>query len=140
MVDEIPSDVKPGYKTTEFWLSLIATLVGAVLALVPSTSKVGQICGVVSMVLGALGYTVVRGGVKKAAQVFVLVLLPFFMIGCNKGMVRADAIDGLTTDVCDRHDAMISGKLDPKSISEADKATFLRSSAILRKVLQEAKN
>jgi hypothetical protein len=59
--------------------------------------------------------------------------------GCSKGMIHVDAIADLTTDVCDRHDKLIQGTLDPKAMSEADKATFLRSSALLRKVLQEAK-
>lgn len=58
---------KPGYKTTEFWLTLAAT----VLSLVFASGALGaggvdlQIAGIIASVLGALGYTVTRGGVKK---------------------------------------------------------------------------
>lgn len=136
------TDPKPGYKTTEFYLTLIGNLVGILLlaGVFPVDSALGKVLGAASLVLSNLGYGISRAMVKSAAQVALLVLLPFFMIGCSKGMIRADAIAPLTTDVCDRHDAILTGKLDPKTISEADKATYLRSSALLRKALQEAKN
>ena len=64
---------RPGYKTTEFYLSLLATLIGALLAsgifndADPSGHKVLQIAGMVASVLGAMGYTVSRGFVKANA-------------------------------------------------------------------------
>ena len=59
---------KKGYKTTEFWLSLAATLVGALLAsgAVADGSVWAQGLGAISSVLGALGYTYVRGRTKAA--------------------------------------------------------------------------
>ncbi len=60
--------VKPGYKTTEFWLSAVATIVGLVLAsgIVPSNGPWVQVTGLITGVLGALGYTVSRGNVKAS--------------------------------------------------------------------------
>lgn len=58
--------VKPGYKTTEFWLSLAALLLGAITAsgLIPLTGPVAQVVGLLVGLLSALGYTVQRGLVK----------------------------------------------------------------------------
>ena len=62
VVPAAPSAVKPGYKTTQFWLSLLAVLVGAVMStglLIPN-SEAAKIIGAVAMVLTALGYQVQR--------------------------------------------------------------------------------
>lgn len=60
--------VKPGYKTTEFWLSAAATAVGLAIGsgIIPTTGTWPQIVGMVTGILGALGYTVSRGAVKAA--------------------------------------------------------------------------
>lgn len=66
--DTAPSaPAKPGYKTSEFWLSLAAALLGAALTagLFPDTSPWAKILGVFASVLSALGYTVSRSIVKK---------------------------------------------------------------------------
>jgi len=56
---------KPGYKTTEFWLSFAAMLVGAILSSGAITSEGAlQVLGVAATMLSALGYTVVRGNIK----------------------------------------------------------------------------
>ena len=59
--------VKPGYQTTEFWLSAAATLVGLAIAsgIVPTTGTWPQVVGLVTGVLGAMGYTVSRTTVKN---------------------------------------------------------------------------
>ena len=59
--------VKPGYKTTEFWLTTAAALVGALIAsgIIPATGPWAQVVGLVCAVLGTLGYTVARGQAKK---------------------------------------------------------------------------
>jgi len=68
------SAVKPGYKTTEFWLSLLATLLGAVFAsgffdpANPEHVTVLRVLGFASMILGTLGYTVPRPLVKGRAN------------------------------------------------------------------------
>ena len=58
--------VKPGFKTTEFWLSAAATLVGLAIAsgIVPTSGTWPQIVGLVTGVLGAMGYTVSRTVIK----------------------------------------------------------------------------
>ena len=56
---------KEGYKTTEFWLSLAAVLVGAVQASGAFGEGDGaKILGVLAAALAAMGYTAARGFVK----------------------------------------------------------------------------
>ena len=59
--------VKPGYKTSEFWLTLGATLAGFVIAsgAVPETGVWGKVAALVTAAFAALGYTVSRGLAKK---------------------------------------------------------------------------
>lgn len=61
--------VKPGWKTTEFWLTLFTTIIGAVLAagLVPKDTALEQALGAAMMVLSQLGYHFNRAAVKSAA-------------------------------------------------------------------------
>ena len=62
--------MKPGYKTTEFWLSTLATIVGLVMASgvlegqAEGSWPVKLIGGVVSL-LAVLGYTASRAKVKS---------------------------------------------------------------------------
>jgi len=60
--------MKPGYKTTEFWLSLAAVLAGAVAAsgVIPAETVWERIVGLVVSALAALGYTGARLALKKA--------------------------------------------------------------------------
>ncbi len=62
---DVPA-VKPGYKTTEFWLSTVATLAGIALAsgAIPEGGQVAQIIGGVLAVLSQLGYSSARAKVK----------------------------------------------------------------------------
>jgi hypothetical protein len=62
-------ETKPGYKTTEFWMSLIAVAIGAVQAsgMVPMEGPWGQILGMVTAALVALGYTGARLSMKKGS-------------------------------------------------------------------------
>ena len=59
--------VRPGYKTTEFWLSVAACVVGALLAsgVFPAESTGMKIVGMAATTLSALGYTVSRFVVKS---------------------------------------------------------------------------
>ena len=65
-------DPKPGYKTTEFWLSFAAMLIGAIMGSglldVIQGQVDDQIIGIIATILGALGYTVTRGWTKAAAS------------------------------------------------------------------------
>ena len=60
-------DSKPGYRTTEFWLSLGAAAVGACVTaeVIPVDSPWMQVVGLVSAALVALGYTGARLNLKK---------------------------------------------------------------------------
>ena len=62
-----PAPVKPGYKTTEFWLALAAQITGAVLAsgIASESSLTMRVAGLVAMVLSGLGYTAARATAKK---------------------------------------------------------------------------
>ena len=62
--------MKPGWKTSEFWLSLAATVVGLLTAagVVVEGSTLAKIVGLVAGLLGALGYTVVRGAIKNTER------------------------------------------------------------------------
>lgn len=60
------AQTKPGWKTSEFWLSTGAVVLGAVASsglLVPA-SPVAVAVGLLTSVLGALGYTASRTKVK----------------------------------------------------------------------------
>jgi len=58
--------MKPGYKTTEFWLSLAAILISAILSsgIVAGGSAIAQALGLALGALSAAGYSVSRGIVK----------------------------------------------------------------------------
>lgn len=58
---------KPGYKTTEFWLSLIAVLLGAIMSsgALAGGGLAAQIIGGALALLGALGYTTNRTSHKN---------------------------------------------------------------------------
>jgi hypothetical protein len=58
--------MKPGYKTTEFWLTMAAFIVGALIASGALTdgSTALKVVAFVGSALTALGYTAVRGFAK----------------------------------------------------------------------------
>lgn len=62
-------ETKPGLKTTEFWMSLIAMLTGIAILVVDAVGGgdgiVGTLIGGVVAILSALGYAVPRASVKK---------------------------------------------------------------------------
>jgi hypothetical protein len=66
-MSDTPTDPKPGYKTTEFWLAALASLVGLLFAadIFPAESQGEKFLGLAAMVLSSLGYTVSRTMVKK---------------------------------------------------------------------------
>ena len=58
---------KPGYKTSEFWFTVVASIVGLIFAsgAVPETSVGYRILALFATIVGALGYTVSRSIVKS---------------------------------------------------------------------------
>jgi uncharacterized protein HemX len=131
---------RPGYRTTEFWLSTLAAIVGVILASgLVETSPIMKVAGMAAAVLSAMGYSVSRGMTKRAIVLLVAIVLPLGIGGCGGGQIRAEAVDGLVRQVSDRHDKLVKGELKASEISEADRATYLRSTELLRKVLDEAR-
>ncbi len=63
------NDIKPGWKTTEFWLTcgtVLASLLWGADVLDPdATGTANKVFGFVVAALGAVGYTVSRGLAKK---------------------------------------------------------------------------
>lgn len=60
-------DIKPGYKTTEFWLTIAAFVVSALYGsgVVVEGTVYDKSLAVGAMVLSSLGYAVSRGIAKK---------------------------------------------------------------------------
>jgi hypothetical protein len=60
---------KPGYKTTEFWLSLLATLIGAFVAagIVGPDHIAMRISGLALSILATLGYGAGRAALKRTS-------------------------------------------------------------------------
>ena len=69
------------------------------------------------------------------SKITVVLFCVAFLMGCAKGMIRAEAIDGTLRGLCDRHDSYV---VKDDTLSSAQKETNLRDSALLRKVLDEA--
>jgi hypothetical protein len=57
--------VKPGYKTTEFWLTLIVQILVLTQGVVPAETKSGKVIALALMVLAQLGYSSSRGMAKS---------------------------------------------------------------------------
>jgi len=60
---------KAGFKTTEFWFSTVAAVLGILFAsgAVAEGSSIDKMMGLVTTVLAGLGYTVSRGMAKKSS-------------------------------------------------------------------------
>jgi len=61
------AEPKPGYRTTEFWLSVVATMLGFLMAsgvFSDQESIAAKIVGAVVAALTAMGYTAGRARVK----------------------------------------------------------------------------
>lgn len=67
------NETKAGYKTTEFWMSLLATLLGFLLAsgamdVVPGDSWIAKLVGGAVAALASMGYSASRAKVKTSGQ------------------------------------------------------------------------
>ena len=62
--------MKPGYKTTEFWLTVASNILGLLYAsgVITDGGTIGKIIGVAAMILATLGYNVSRGIAKSGQQ------------------------------------------------------------------------
>jgi len=59
--------IKPGYKTTEFWLTVVATTIGLLMAsgAITPGSGADRWIGLIATGLASLGYSVSRGLAKQ---------------------------------------------------------------------------
>jgi hypothetical protein len=57
---------KPGWQTTEFWLSLVAVVVSYLAAQDLGEATVEKVIAIIAVVLASLGYSASRAVVKKA--------------------------------------------------------------------------
>ena len=70
VLEKLTEQSKPGYKTTEFWMSLAALVVTTLISsgAIPHDGALEKIIGGVSVVLLALGYNVGRTIVKANGE------------------------------------------------------------------------
>lgn len=69
MTNEIEKPAtKPGWRTSEFWLTLAASVLGAAFAsgAIGEGGTLAKVLGLAATILTTLGYTVVRTNAKKA--------------------------------------------------------------------------
>ncbi len=80
---------KPGWQTSEFWLTLLSQLVGIALVIFGSLGdepdQIMQILGVVQSVLSKLGYDSTRKGVKASASHAKAVLMATKPVDPSRG-------------------------------------------------------
>lgn len=91
-----PQPVKPGWQTTEFWLSTAAKLLGILFAagVIGAGTQLERIAGLAAAVLAQLGYTVSRGQVKAAASMLIAVVLGSAVMSQTACISRAQVSSG----------------------------------------------
>jgi len=127
-ITQVVTAGRQGYRTTEFWLHVVALLVGVYLFFKGKDELAALLIG-----LSGFSYNVSRGIAKKAA---VLLLALTITTGCSTpGYVKASEVKGLVDAVTLRHDAYVDadGTLD-----EEHKASYKRSAALIRMTVDEA--
>jgi len=82
--------VKPGWKTTEFWLAKAAMILGALYAvdIIPSGGPWEKIAALACAVLASCGYSVSRGLAKSAALILAAAVLAL-----TSGCISSTAIE-----------------------------------------------
>lgn len=89
--------------------------------------------------LGASGLPIVLPAAfksKKAAGLFLVAALALPLVGCKAHMINVDAFGPGLERVLDRHDDYV--KAD-KSLSEVARDIYLKTTELIRKVLEEAR-
>ncbi len=126
----------------EFIMCILAFIGGIVLYLMDEKDFGG------TLIVASVGtYGISRGLAKFGggfAKVILMGVTLMFLMACNKGMVRADAIDGSIQKVTERHDRYImtiedvngDGKVD--KYDKLDRETYLRTTELLRLTVKAA--
>ncbi len=98
LVETSATTVKPGYKTSEFYLGLAAVLLSTLFAGGVFTSNTAlSIAGMAASVLTALGYKVSRTVVKTAAVKAMAVMLLIGVVACGASQRRTTIGAALAT-------------------------------------------
>lgn len=111
--------LKPGHKTTEFALGVAAIILTALYSAdaIPTGTVYAKIAAVAATVLIALGYTVVRGKVKAAAAMLVLLFGFAFVatssMGCGHVADSARAGAGAFVDCMKPATHAAAAELEP---------------------------
>lgn len=74
-----PAPAKPGYKSTEFWLTVAAVVVGLLTqsGVIPADSPASKLIAQAAAILALLGYQVVRTVAKTSGQPVPPAIAPF---------------------------------------------------------------
>jgi hypothetical protein len=76
---------------------------------------------------------------KNLMRSLLSLLVLVALTSCQtQGMIQASNVADTLRPVLDRHEAILSGQLDPATISPEDKITFRRSGYLLRVALETA--
>lgn len=73
---------------------------------------------------------------KNLRCLFVLFVL--LLTSCQSGLMSAANLEDTLRPVLQRHDALLTGQLDPATLSAEDKVTYRRSSYLLLRTLDIA--
>ncbi len=79
---------------------------------------------------------------RKYLKWIALIAIMFIMSctpGMQRGYVNVSTIGGGIERICDRHDKMLTGELDPSTLTPEKKQFYLRSTGMLRDVIKEAR-
>jgi hypothetical protein len=71
----------------------------------------------------------------KRIAILAVTLVSLACLTSCTGMISAASVDPLIRTVSDRHDAYVNGD---QSLSQVQRETYLRSTTLLRKLLDEA--
>lgn len=66
------------------------------------------------------------------------VLFVLLLTSCQSGLMSAANLEDTLRPILQRHDALLTGQLDPTTISVEDKVTYRRSSYLLLRTLDIA--
>ena len=75
---------------------------------------------------------------KRFRYIAMVAVAAVLCTSCATNMIDASKVAPLVRKVTDRHDKMLNGELDPSTIDPLDKQSYLRSSTLLNRLLDEA--
>lgn len=120
---------RPGWRTTEFWVTLAALAASVYLF------SIGKDEAAAAMLAVSGGsYAVSRGFAKRAGA---LLLAGFMFSGCaSDPTVRVDAIEPALVSIMARHDHYIAAD---EALTMDERSIYLQTTELVRQVLAEAR-